>query len=332
MKQKLLITGASGFVGYHTVMAAYEGGYEVHAAVRRSSAVTDIAPFVSKFVYPDFANTDSLIALFESEKYDFVIHAAGLTKAKDVDQLIEVNASYTENLVEAAFSNMFSPKRFVFVSSMAALGPIPYGEDEFITESQSAHPVTEYGRSKHLAEITLASKYADNPIAVIRPTAVYGPRDKDIYIILQTLNRGVDAYIGRKPQRLSFIYVKDLADFLILSLTGAAQKLEYYNISDGQVYDRYALGLFFRELAARKLWRVHVPYRVVKGVAHLSHWAYRYSAKTPVLYPERLNELTAENWAIDITKAQTQLGFQPKYDLGLGLKESIEWYKANGLL
>lgn len=328
MKVKILVTGASGFVGFHLVSAAFEAGYEVHAAVRRSSQVSDICPFVEKFVYPDFNQKSSLAALFSSEKYDYVIHAAAMTKAKSEKEMKDANVGITEDLLEAAFHIPDPPKRIVFVSSLAAIGPVGYLEKP-ITESTPYQPVTMYGRSKHDAEKMIREKFVDKPISIIRPTAVYGPREKDLFILFDTMNKGLDAYVGRAPQKLSFVYVKDLVDVLLRACVTSQKGLEIFNISDGQVYSRYEMAEIFKKTFRRKLIRIHVPFSIVKSVAEISQWLYRNSDKTPVIYPERLGELTAENWSCDITHAREILGYRPQYNLDKGLVDSLLWYKQN---
>lgn len=332
MMQKLLITGASGFVGYHLVRAAKERGMEVHAAVRRSSNIRDIEGYVDKFVYPDFSQVDTLAALFSEESYDYIIHAAAMTKAKREEDMRHVNVDYTLHLMKAAFSISNPPKKIHFVSSLAAIGPIHYDSPALIDENTAYNPVTLYGRSKKSAEVLIKEQFADKPIRIFRPTAVYGPNEKDIFILLKTLNSGLDAYIGRSPQKLSFIYVVDLANILIDSLRLDLQELQCYNITDGQVYERYELADIFKRTTHKRMLRFHIPLTVVKQVARLSQWIYKSSSKTPVIYPERLHELTAENWACDISKAKEKLGFVPHYNLEEGLAESLKWYKANGWL
>ena len=326
--KKILVTGASGFVGFHLVSTAYRAGYEVHAAVRRSSQIKDITPFVEKFVYPNFNQLESWTTLLASEKYDYVIHAAAMTKARSETEMIEANVGVTERLLQAAFQSPNPPTRLVYVSSLAAIGPLAYLEGP-INESTPYRPVTMYGRSKREAEKMIRTRFADKPISIIRPTAVYGPREKDLFILFNTMNKGIDAYVGRAPQKLSFVYVKDLAEVLLQACNSSQAVLDIFNISDGNVYSRYEMAEIFKQTFRKKLLRIHVPYAIVKSVAHLSQWLYSNSAKTPVIYPERLGELTAENWACDINHAETVLGYRPKYDLKKGLTDSLRWYKQN---
>jgi len=328
MRKKLLVTGASGFVGFHLTERAAASGFEVHAAVRRTSNIRDIEPYVHRFVHPDLGDADGLKKLFDGEKYDYVVHAAALTKAKSEAEMLRVNAGYTENLLQAAFGSGRPPRRFVFVSSLAAIGPVGH-DAPLIGESASYRPVTMYGRSKRAAEETVRSGFSDRPVTILRPTAVYGPRERDLFLLFDTMNKGLDAYIGRRPQKLSFIYVKDLVDALLLACERPREGLDAFNLTDGQVYSRYAMADAFRKITGKRPMRVHFPYAVVEKAAQMSQWLYRNSQKTPVLYPERLNELTAENWGCDISPAERALGFRPKHGLEEGLRETLLWYKEN---
>ncbi|WP_347156850.1 NAD-dependent epimerase/dehydratase family protein [Pontibacter chitinilyticus] len=327
MREKVLITGASGFVGYHLVEAALQAGLEVHAAVRPSSEVAQLAPFPVKYVYPDFSDVAELQKLLQEHEYQYIIHTAGVTKAKTALAYVTVNAGYTKNLALAAVAVQPRLKKFVFISSLAALGPIAYTDTAPIQEDSRAQPVTDYGRSKLLAEEYL-TEIPELPLVVLRPTAVYGPREKDIFLLLKTLNSGLDPYIGSKMQRLSFVYVKDLAKVAVQALT-TVESQGSYNVSDGNSYDRYALADITKRLLDKKAIRVHVPLSLVKMLAKVMEAAYARSAVAPVLNKNKLHELTAENWNCSIERLRQDLGYTPEYDLEKGLAQTLQWYKEN---
>jgi nucleoside-diphosphate-sugar epimerase len=330
MRERVLITGASGFVGHHLVEAAVQAGLEVYAVVRPSSDIAHLQPFDIRYTSLDFTDTEALVKELEEKQYHYIIHAAGITKAKTEKEYNRINADYTRNLALAATKAGIPLKKFVFISSLAALGPVVYNEVTPIHEQSKAQPVTAYGKSKLLAEQYL-SELEDLPLVVLRPTAVYGPREKDIFIILKTLNLGLEPYISHKPQWLSFVYVKDLARAVIQAL-GTGISRASYNVSDGNSYDRYALATITKRILGKKSIRIHVPMGVMNVMARLLEAAYAASSKMPVLNKEKLNELAAENWNCSIDRIREDLGFVPEYNLEKGLEQTLKWYKENNWL
>ncbi len=325
MKQKVLITGASGFVGFHLIEAALANGLEVYAAIRRSSDIKHLASYNIQYTYPDFNSVESLEKELKEKQYDFIIHAAGTTKAKNQDEYNRVNADYTVNLATAVVNSGIDLKKMVFISSLAAIGPLA-NADGLINEQNVPTPVTAYGKSKLLAEEKL--KNLNLPLIVLRPTAVYGSRDKDIFIILKTFSRGLEPYIGRVGQRLSFVYVKDLASATVNALFAAETANGSYNMTDGNCYDRYEMANICKDVLKTKTFKFHLPMPVVKGLALVLEKTYGFLDKTPALNREKLAELTAANWCCDIAKAKDQLSFLPTYDLRKGLTEALGWYKT----
>lgn len=331
MKEKVLITGISGFVGYHLAEAALQAGLEVHGAVRQTSQVNHLKYFDFQPVYLNFNDTNSLKKTLEEKKYDYIIHAAGITKAGTQEEYNNVNAVYTRNLAQAAKEADFNLKKFVFISSLAAIGPAKNVENEVIDESWDYNPVTSYGKSKVLAEQYLSEFRENLPLITLRPTAVYGPRERDIFIMFKTLKQGLEPYIGNIAQKYSFIYVKDLVDITVKSLFSDVTG-KCYNVADGFAYDRYALATISKAILGKKTLKFHVPLGIVKIIAGLLETTSSLSKKTPALNKEKLNELTAPSWNCSIENIKKDLGFEPKYDLEKGLEETLNWYRTNNWL
>lgn len=324
MKERVLITGASGFVGYHLIEEALNNNLEVFAAVRRSSQIDHLKNFNINYTYPDFDNIKALEQEFNTNQYNYVIHAAGLTRAKNQQAYNKVNANYTINLATAAAA---APafKKFVFISSLAALGPL-HSMTGIIYDNSTPQPVTAYGQSKLLAEDGL--KLINNlNCTILRPTAVYGPRDKDIFIIFKQFAKGLEPYIGKSAQKLSFIYVKDLAQATVKALYTGKQKA--YNLSDGNFYDRYELADITKHILRVKTVKFHLPVNFVKLIATFAEIIGYLRGQSPVISNEKLKELTAINWFCNIDEAKHDMGFYPRYDLEAGVNETISWYKAN---
>ncbi|WP_295792177.1 NAD(P)-dependent oxidoreductase [Mucilaginibacter sp.] len=325
MKQRVLITGASGFVGFHLIEEALNNNMEVFAAVRKSSKIDHLAGFDIKFTYPDFDNVQALKDNIIENKYDYIIHAAGVTTARSAQEYEHINADYTYNLARAAVESNIGLKKFVLVSSLAGVGPLN-NLDGIITEETIPTPVTAYGRSKILAEEKLKSIDSLN-YTILRPTAVYGPRDKDIFIFFKQLSNRIEPYIGNIDQKLTFIYVTDLAKVAVKALHIGNKQA--YNLSDGSYYSRYALGDFTREVLNLKTVKFHLPVNFVKLIANISEKVCSLSNKASVLNVEKLKELMAVNWNCDISRAKADLEFTPAYDLKAGVTETLNWYKAN---
>lgn len=324
MQKKVLITGASGFVGYHLIEQAIARGYKVYAAIRRSSNVDHLSGFNVTYTNLNYADTTALRKDIVDNGYDYIIHASGTTKAKTLADYNLVNADYSRNLALATVGTKV--KKFVFVSSLAAIGPLVEVKGR-IAADQSPVPVTSYGQSKLQAEAFL-KEIKDLPLLVIRPTAVYGPREKDIFILFNSINKGLEPYIGDFDQRLSFVYVKDLACIILQALESTLTQ-QSYNISDGYGYDRFALATYAKKQLSKRTLKFHIPLPLVKMLAVMLDKVYAKSAATPALNKEKLAELTAVNWVCDIKKAEMELGYSPKYNLEQGLAETMRWYREN---
>jgi nucleoside-diphosphate-sugar epimerase len=329
MNKKVLITGATGFVGYHLIEKAIGAGLEVYAAVRKSSDTSHLSAFDIRYIDLDYANIDQLVETLEDHQFDYIIHAAGTTKAKTAADYNKINAEYTRNLAIASITAEISLQKFVFVSSLAALGPLSDLSTR-IHDDTPAHPVTNYGASKLLAE-----QYLDEitalPLIVIRPTAVYGPREKDIFILFKSISRGLEPHIGSFKQQLSFIYVKDLADVIVNALLSTFSNVQY-NVSDGNVYDRYALAKTLKKALNKRTFKFHIPVGIVGLMASFMDLLYANSKNTPTLNREKMAELTAVNWACNIDHAKEDLGYEPRFNLARGILDTVKWYKENGWL
>ena len=327
MSESVLITGASGFLGYHIILAALDKNLEVYAAVRKNSQIDHLKGLAVKYVYLNYEDVDALGKVIEDNTINYIIHAAGVTKAVKQEDYNHVNATYSVNLAKAVNMKENYFKKMVFISSLAAAGPSA-DDVTLITEKSSARPVTAYGRSKLLAENELAKVAI--PLIILRPTAIYGPRDKDIFIILKTVSKGFDPYMGRFLQQLSFVHASDVADVAVHALF--LNESGIYNIADGNSYNRYQFADTTKKILNKKAVRFHIPMPLIKVLAYFLETINGWVNKPSVINREKLYELAAKNWSCDISKARRELNFNPRFNLESGLKDSIAWYRNNKLL
>ena len=329
--QKILITGASGFVGGFLVEEALNRGLEVYAAVRRSSNLQYLQDARIKFIYIDFENKDNLKSIFSQNKFKYIIHNAGLTKTPIKEQYFKVNATYLENMIEALIVSNSVPSKFTFISSLAAYGPAEHTENGLVTEDSDPHPVTNYGRSKLQAEKYLKSKKEIN-YTIIRPTAVYGPREKDLFTVYDLINKGLEMTVGLTDQKLTFIYVKDLVSVIIDSTLDSKKNVAYF-VSDLEVYSSTRYNELIRNaLGKTRSFKLRLPIPLVKTLGFIAEKAGKVTGTYPALNIEKVNELEAKSWICDSTNLVNDLNFIPKYGLKEGLEESIAWYKKNNWL
>lgn len=330
--KNILITGASGFIGSFLVEEALKRGYRTFAGIRSSSSI-DFLNHPDLHVFEmDFLNQEKLQKQLsknaaEFGAFDVVIHSAGLTKSRVINEYYQVNLYNTERLVDAFIQLEMVPKRFVFLSSLASYGP---GQGKSpVAETSLQFPITAYGKSKLAAEEMLATKN-QFPYIIIHPTTVYGPREKDLLVLFQSLNQHIELYIGNKTQQLSFIHVFDVCKAVFLSIDQPIVS-KHILLSDTFNYSAQEFNQRAKSVLGKKTLPIVVPIPIAKLAAHVSEWVGNLRGVTPVLNKERLKEFQASNWGVDATVLK-QLGFIPDYPLQAGLAHTIAWYKNNGWL
>ena len=284
-----------------------------------------------KNVHLDFENVDILTQQLIEHNFDYFIHNAGVTKTPSKETYFKVNAEYLYNIIQAIEKSEISLKKLTFISSLAAYGPAEYTDSGIVMESGKPHPVTNYGRSKLKAEQYLKEQQ-DIPYVIIRPTAVYGPREKDLFTVYQLLNRGLDLSVGLQDQNLTFIYVKDLVR-VILDSTLAHKKNVAYFATDLAVHTSTSYNKAIKKaLGDRLALKIKLPITVVKVIGLVSEKVGGLFGTYPALNVEKVNELEANSWICDTEPLVNDLNYKPEYDLERGLEECIAWYKENNWL
>ena len=338
-KEKILITGASGFIGSFLVARGLELGFDVWAAVRKSSSRRYLQDPRIHFLELDFDDDDLLAAqlkqhVAEHGAFAHVLHAAGATKARSEAEFVRVNAEGTVRLARQLLQTKALPAsigRFVFFSSLSVYGPVREEDNRPILESDEQMPDTAYGRSKQQAEQELAH-IPDLNYIILRPTGVYGPREKDYFLMAKSIIQRVDFSVGYKPQTITFIYVRDLVEAAYLALDHGESGRAYF-LTDGHNYSsRDFSDLLQKELKIRGVLHIKAPIWFLKLVCFINGGLASLFGKTTTLNMDKFNILKQRNWQCDIRPAEQELGYRPQYPLERGVKETVNWYIQNGWL
>ena len=322
--RKVLITGASGFVGGFLVEECLKRGWEVFAGIRATSSKAYLQNPAIQFLTLDLSDQDALTHQFRQLQFDTVIHVAGLTKSADPTAYFTVNTTYTKHLIDALRAANSIPRQFIFVSSLAAYGPADNQPTDIVHDDLDPQPLTNYGKSKLAAEQYLRS-LSDFPYLIIRPTAVYGPREKDLFTLFQMIYKGIEPQIGFQDQQLSFVYVQDLVG-VIADMAEQDVINKAYFISDGKTYSSRQLGTYIQNAFGKRSFRFKVPIPLVALIAWINQGISKLTGQYPPLNPEKVKELKSINWNCDITPLQADFNYQPKFPLSKGISITAKWY------
>ncbi|HVP67688.1 MAG TPA: NAD-dependent epimerase/dehydratase family protein [Anaeromyxobacteraceae bacterium] len=327
-----LLTGATGFIGMNLAERLVARGDEVRALVRDPAGAGELVRLGAELARGDVSRPDTLEPAVEG--VDAVVHLAGLVKAVTRDELFDVNAGGTEALASAAAAA--GRLRFVLVSSLAAAGPSR--PDRPRTEEDPPRPVSQYGESKLAAEEALRGYAGALEAAVVRPPLVYGPRDKEMLPALFRMARtGLIVKAGLGEKRYSVIHVHDLCELVVRAAEGG-RRLErqgsagIYFADSGAPHTWDELGRAALEALGRRGVVVPVPEAVSWVVAGASSAAARFTGRAAILSLDKMMEIREAAWTCSGDRAHRELGFSPRLGLGEGMRTSVAWFRARGLV
>ena len=325
---KALVTGGTGFIGSHLVEALFQNGVEVRCLVRKTSDLSWLKGLPVELTTGDCCDKASLTGALRD--IDQVFHLAGVTKAVRKETYFEVNVKGTENLIDVLLETNRSLQGFVYLSSQAAAGPCTDGSRK--KETDECEPVSPYGQSKRMAEEVVLAHSRELPVVILRPCAVYGPRDRDVYVFFKLLSRGLKICLRGQDPVISLCYVEDVVRAILLASRAQGPSGEIYFVSDGKHYRMEEVGDVFAQAMDVSPVCIRIPKWVILGVASFSEGFSKLSGHPALISRGKASEMIQENWGCDITKATTALGFVPETDLARGARLTVEWYRnANWL-
>jgi nucleoside-diphosphate-sugar epimerase len=318
------LTGGTGFVGSHVADALLEAGFRVRALVRRPDDVAWLKGTGVELVKGDVRDAASLPALVGGSAA--VVHVAGKTSARNEAQYMAANAVGAGNV--AAEARAHAPNaHVVLVSSQAAGGPS--AEGRAVCATDAPRPVSAYGRSKLAGEE--AVKAAGVSFTILRPCAVYGPRETAIRDLFVAASRGVVPVLAGGRSRIQLVYGPDVATAVLGALVRGARGETFY-VAHPEVLDYGAIAETLSGLPSRRPFRVPVPAIAIRGAGHIAGAISAFGKGPPVFNAEKAHEMLQEAWICDVTDAQVALGQPFKTDFKTGSRLTWEWYLEQGWL
>jgi nucleoside-diphosphate-sugar epimerase len=324
---RALVTGATGFVGSHLAAGLVASGVEVVALARRADQEAFVAELGARVVRGSLEDDASLRAA--AAGVDVVYHVAGLTSGGE-RELLAANAAGTARLAAAARAAAPGLRRFLYVSSLAAVGPTERGGR--LTEASPCRPVTAYGRSKLAGEAAIAA--ADLPWTITRPAVVYGPRDRELLRLFRIVRLGFAPVFGLGRQELSLVYVDDLVAALRRAAEEPAALRRTYHLAHPDVVTARDLATIIGRAVrgGRAPWVVPVPGAVAAPIVRAIGRAAAAAGRRTVVTADKMAEFLAPGWGTSVELAARDLGWRAAHDLASGVAATAEWYRDEGWL
>jgi len=333
---KVLVTGATGFIGSHLVEKLVDKGYDVKALVRsketgktKEESLNLLKNLNVKIIYGDLLELDSLKKAVKD--VDRVFHLAAIARPMKIpDKLyFEVNEQGTRNLLNACMKNK-KIKKIIIMSSISAVGPTRNGNP--VNEKTGCKPEETYGWSK-LAQERVAIKYFEKyklPIVLLRPPMVFGPRDYEMLRLFRVINTRFFPIDG-KEKGIEFLYVKNLVDVCLLTMKNGKNG-EKYHISNGEHYSINDIVKAISKSEKKKILPIKFPNVVFVGGGYIFEILGNFFNFHPPFKHDTCKWMTKKVWYSDISKAKRELKYSPKFSLEKGVKETVKYYKEKGLI
>ncbi|MEW6570400.1 MAG: NAD(P)-dependent oxidoreductase [Nitrospirota bacterium] len=316
---KALVTGASGFVGSHLCEELTRRGYQVTCLVKKTSNLKWIENLDIELALGDCTDIGSLRAAVR--EFDYVFHLAGLTKSCSEKDFFCANATGTENLVKIVAEKNMRLRRFIYLSSLSAIGPSKNGTP--MREDSVPSPVSNYGKSKLYGEKAVLQYIDSIPATILRPPAVYGPRDKDLLIFFKMIRRGILPTWGKCYY--SLLYVDDLVRGIILAAENKEAEGKIYFLSDSKFYADNEIAMEIAAALNVKPTQLRVPKFIMPFFAFIGERI----NKKHIINRDKMKELGHSHWICDAGKAREEIGFTVKVGLKEGIKWTADWYRIH---
>lgn len=324
---KVLVTGATGFIGSHVADKLLAKGYSVRCIARKTSNLRWLEGKNFEIIEASLDDPESLQRAVEG--VDYVYHVAGLTFARNYEEFLKGNRDATANLLSVVEKYAPNIKRFLFVSSQTVTGPAK-SLSEPVDENTPCNPITSYGKSKKAAEDVVLSYKGKIPYTIVRAPAVYGPRDTAIYDIFRTVKIGLGTMVGFNDKYISLIHSEDLSRGIIEAAESEKTIDEIYFVSSEEFYTwKQLINLIAEKMGKKFVIKLRLPHWVVLAAAATSEFLGKFSDKPPIFNYEKGIDFIQDYWICSTEKAKRDFGYRQLVSIEEGMQNTIEWYKQN---
>jgi len=323
--KKILVTGATGFIGSHLTELLLRKKYSVSCLARDPANLRWISGMDVDVKVGDCLKPETLADAVQQASV--VIHAAGVTKARRAREYYDVNHIGTRNLLEACARHNPGIEKFILISSLAAAGPSQDGKP--VKDSDPPQPVSDYGRSKLLAETAALACKEKFPVVILRPSAVYGPRDRDMYELFRWAGRGITLEISGRERFLNFCYVGDLVNAIVLAMEQQTASGSTYFVAEDRPYSWSEFRQALLTSGGVKARTIKIPYAAAYLIGLASEAGSLFMSRPALTNRQKVLEASQTYWICDLAKSEKELGFKAAHSLRQGLDITWRWYRVN---
>ena len=322
---KVLLTGANGFVGSHILDVLLARDLPTVLLLRPTGDRRWIRDKLDRIQLQPGSLNDPAALELALKDVTHVVHCAGCTKALDPADFFAVNQGATRALVEAIHQHAPDLNRLIYISSLAAARPATSSAPA--TEESPSAPVTVYGRSKLAGESELRNR-CRVPFSILRPAAVYGPRDADFLQLFKAVRGRVVPMVGRGRQELSLVYVEDLAELVAVALEHPRGVEGIYHVAEPQPVTSHGLAAeIARQLGVRPIYPP-LPRALLWSICAVQDLISKISGRPHILSRQKFAELVAPGWVSGTDRVRQELGFVCRTGLREGLERTLDWYRS----
>lgn len=322
--KKILVTGASGFIGKNLIQFLYKKNYSLKILFRNENFKKKIEPYGETFKgdLEDFVSLKGLL-----KDVEVIIHGAGSIKGNNYKDFYKGNVKTTENLINLIKEEGEDIKKFIYLSSLSAFGPA--NSEKLPAEEDMPCPISHYGKSKLEAE-KIIEENLGIPVVILRLSGVYGPEDREIFTFFKYAQKGTLYFPLRKNQKIQLIYVKDVCIAVEKALEGKTGGVFF--IAHSEILNTLEICFFFKEIIGKPVNILTIPEPVVKFFSYLNLCLGIISGKKTMFNPQKVKELLQEKWLCSTEKAKKELEFEAQVPFSQGARETYKWYKENNWL